>query len=423
MNNKKQALVSNGCAVNFGARMALTEKRALWGTQQTYDGRPMGVREARPSGLPVSPEIQKHEQSTTIAGALGLPGNAVNAAGGALAGGAAGALLSRKNRLRNALLGAALGGAGTYVGSHLASGGDANTMLAGLGLGGKTAGDKSAFDFGKMLGDAGSYAKDLYNKIPAGALQGAGMGGLGGAALGGLAGLVAPGHEDVYDDEGNLVGSKQRGRFGAALRGLLGGGLLGAGAGAAAGHFAPQPTQQAFQALQGYGQQAHDTARNYAEQLARRLGYRGKSDTAPSATTATGGAGGMPHVTGTSTMPAGVDTRKMTAPTSPTRPETTPAMTAEGNAGRAHAAAPSRYMAGARDRVNSMEQAMTSNPLQSDFDRMSPEQQQALLQAAAQQQRAQELARLAPASSNLDAIFANMSGLDSNLPASPTLGR
>lgn len=187
------------------------------------------------------------------------PNHYMNAGLGAAAGGAAGAMLSSKNRLRNAVLGAALGGAGTYAGSHLASGGNLNTMLAGLGLGGKTAAEtKTAFDFGKMLGDAGTYAKDLYNKIPEGVRSGIGMGGLGGAALGGLAGLMAPGSEDEYDDMGNVIGRKQRSRFGAALRGALGGGALGAGAGALAGHFAPNHVQGAMGYMQNRGADMRD---------------------------------------------------------------------------------------------------------------------------------------------------------------------
>lgn len=182
------------------------------------------------------------------------PNHYMNAGLGAAAGGAAGAMLGPKNRVRNALLGAALGGAGTYAGSHLASGGNLNTMLAGLGLGGKTAAEtKTAFDFGKMLGEAGTYAKNMYNQIPEGIRSGMGMGGLGGAALGGLAGLMAPGVEDVFDEDGNVVGRRRRGRFGAALRGALGGGVLGAGAGAAAGHFAPNQVNSAMNYMQQQG--------------------------------------------------------------------------------------------------------------------------------------------------------------------------
>lgn len=187
------------------------------------------------------------------------PNHYMNAGLGAAAGGAAGAMLSSKNRVRNALLGAALGGAGTYAGSHLASGGNLNTMLAGLGLGGKTAAEtKTAFDFGKMLGDAGTYAKNMYNQIPEGMRSGIGMGGIGGAALGGLAGLMAPGVEDVFDEDGNVVGRRRRGRFGAALRGALGGGALGAGAGALAGHFAPNQVQGAMNYIQNRGADMRD---------------------------------------------------------------------------------------------------------------------------------------------------------------------
>jgi hypothetical protein len=112
---------------------------------------------------------------------------------------------------------------------------------------------EAAFDFSKMLGDAGTYAKDMYNKVPESVRSGAGMGGLGGAALGGLAGLVAPGETNEYDEFGRVVGRKQRNRFGAMMRGAVGGGLAGAAGGAAAGHFAPQPTQDAANFLQQQG--------------------------------------------------------------------------------------------------------------------------------------------------------------------------
>jgi hypothetical protein len=188
----------------------------------------------------------------------------LHAGGGALAGGAAGAMLGGKNKLRNAAIGATLGGAGTYIGSHLAQGGDVQSMLKGIGLGnlmGKTSSEKQAFP---SLEEMGNYAKDLYNKVPSSVMQGAGMGGLGGAALGGLAGLVAPGEDVEYDEEGNVVGRKQRSRFGAALRGLLGGGALGALGGGAAGHFAPDATSAAYGSAMGFG-----------GDLARRLGLSG----------------------------------------------------------------------------------------------------------------------------------------------------
>lgn len=134
---------------------------------------------------------------------------------------------------------------------------------------------KSAFDFGKMLGDAGkmvgdagSYAKNMYNQVPEGMRSGIGMGGLGGAALGGLAGLIAPGEEEQYDAMGNLVGRKQRGRFGAMLRGALGGGVMGAGAGGLAGHLAPDAVNKAYSAASSFG-----------GDLAKRLGFGPKAPT------------------------------------------------------------------------------------------------------------------------------------------------
>jgi hypothetical protein len=73
-----------------------------------------------------------------------------------------------------------------------------------------------------------------------GAMGGAaGAGALGGAALGGLAGMINPGSDDVYDDNGKVVGRQQRSRFGAAMRGALGGGAAGGLAGGALEHFRP----------------------------------------------------------------------------------------------------------------------------------------------------------------------------------------
>jgi hypothetical protein len=83
---------------------------------------------------------------------------------------------------------------------------------------------------------------DLTKHIPAGlqkVMPAAGAGALGGAALGGLHGLISPGHEDIYDDEGNVVGRQQRSRFGAALRGALGGGAAGGLAGGALEAYSP----------------------------------------------------------------------------------------------------------------------------------------------------------------------------------------
>jgi hypothetical protein len=114
-----------------------------------------------------------------------------------------------------------------------------------------------AFDFGQMLNQAGTYAKDMYNKVPESVRSGAGMGGIGGAALGGLAGLVAPGENVEYDEMGREVKRNPRSRFGAMMRGAVGGGLAGAAGGAAAGHFAPQPTQQAADYLRQQGHNLH----------------------------------------------------------------------------------------------------------------------------------------------------------------------
>lgn len=65
-----------------------------------------------------------------------------------------------------------------------------------------------------------------------------GMPALGGAAigagLGGLAGIINPGEEDHYDDNGKVIGRKQRSRLGAALSGALAGGLGGGALGAGA---------------------------------------------------------------------------------------------------------------------------------------------------------------------------------------------
>lgn len=95
--------------------------------------------------------------------------------------------------------------------------------------------------------------KNRWNAIPEGVRSGLTMGGAGGAMAGGLAGLVAPGQEDVYDDYGNVVGRKQRSRFGAMARGILGGGAAGLAAGGAAGHFAPEHMNNAMNYMQQQG--------------------------------------------------------------------------------------------------------------------------------------------------------------------------
>ncbi|WP_353208319.1 hypothetical protein [Sphingorhabdus sp.] len=117
----------------------------------------------------------------------------------------------------------------------------------------KTYRSKSASlrDFGVKVA-AGFNIGDLAKHIPEGlkkVMPAAGAGALGGAALGGLAGLIAPGHEDIYDDEGNVVGRQRRGRFGAAMRGALGGGVAGGLAGGALEHFRPGTMGQAQSGL------------------------------------------------------------------------------------------------------------------------------------------------------------------------------
>ena len=87
-------------------------------------------------------------------------------------------------------------------------------------------------------------ALDLSQYIPEGTGTGAALG----AGLGGLYGAVAPGHTDVYDDEGNVIGKKPRSRLGAAMRGVLGGGLAGAVGGSALGAVKPE----AISGVQGW---------------------------------------------------------------------------------------------------------------------------------------------------------------------------
>jgi hypothetical protein len=70
-------------------------------------------------------------------------------------------------------------------------------------------------------------------------LSGAGRGALAGTALGGIHGLFAPGEEDEYDDEGNVIGKQRRSRLAAAIRGALGGAVLGGSAGAALNYMKP----------------------------------------------------------------------------------------------------------------------------------------------------------------------------------------
>jgi hypothetical protein len=85
-------------------------------------------------------------------------------------------------------------------------------------------GNKSARDFGAAVKLA------FLGEYTAPALGGATLG----AGIGGIAGLINPGEEDQYDDNGRVIGRKQRSRLSAALSGALmggvGGGAVGAGA-------------------------------------------------------------------------------------------------------------------------------------------------------------------------------------------------
>ena len=85
---------------------------------------------------------------------------------------------------------------------------------------------KSAFAFGTRV-------KQSLEMPTLSSLGNVGVGGLAGAGLGGLYGLMNPGEEE--DENGRM---RQRSRFGAALRGALGGGVLGAGGGALASYLA-----------------------------------------------------------------------------------------------------------------------------------------------------------------------------------------
>jgi hypothetical protein len=146
---------------------------------------------------------------------------------------------------------------------------------------------------------------DFAKNIPAGlqkVMPAAGAGALGGAALGGLHGLIAPGHEDIYDDEGNVVGRQRRGRFGAALRGALGGGAAGGLAGGALEHFRPGTMGQAQDWLKSMykGKQKPETS--YAKELERakavpgaHLKFLGEDYSDPDANMVDAGLGGRIH--------------------------------------------------------------------------------------------------------------------------------
>lgn len=96
--------------------------------------------------------------------------------------------------------------------------------------------------------DFGAYVKQSFVQqyLPA-----AGMGAGLGAGVGAISGLINPGEEDEYDDEGRVIGRKQRSRFGAMLRNALMGAGVGGLVGGAAQHFAGPQTEKALNYMRG----------------------------------------------------------------------------------------------------------------------------------------------------------------------------
>lgn len=88
-------------------------------------------------------------------------------------------------------------------------------------------------------------------------LSGARRGVLTGAAAGGLRGIFFPGEEATYDDAGNVIGKKRRGRFGALVRGALGGAAIGSATGAALNYMSPRLVDQ----IEALGRRGYDTLR------------------------------------------------------------------------------------------------------------------------------------------------------------------
>jgi hypothetical protein len=96
--------------------------------------------------------------------------------------------------------------------------------------------------------DFGAYVKRSFNisqHLPA-----AGVGAAAGAGLGALGGLINPGEEDEYDDQGRVVGRKQRSRFGAMLNNALMGAGVGGVAGGVGSAVVPGVADYSNQALQ-----------------------------------------------------------------------------------------------------------------------------------------------------------------------------
>ena len=196
---------------------------------------------------------------------------------GAGAGGILGGLYAPKGKTMRRILGGAavggLGGAGMAAGNNLTSGmfegmGSSeptipNVVLPKLvGLGGAYTGlhlgNKAYREFEEDLEgkkkDKPKKEKAMKEKEKTAAykfgsniLPGAGLG----ALAGGLYGLAAPGEEEEYDETGRLVDRKPRSRINAALRGALGGGLLGGAGGVVADHYAPNASSNAYDFARG----------------------------------------------------------------------------------------------------------------------------------------------------------------------------
>ena len=228
-------------------------------TKKAYGGAAGRMSEVRTRGSmpavqkpPVTPadtvktdeQKEKSKPSTTT----GSP--SAYSMGGAGVGALLGAVLAgKKKRTMGAIVGGGLGGtAGLLAHSYL------NSKKAEEE---KTAYLENVSEFFKNI-----HSKAMENDTTKGMLYG----GLGGAALGGLHGLIAPGHEDIYDNMGRVTGQRQRGRFGAALRGATGGAVAGAGAGAAMGQFAPKPMNTAINHLHDFGNTAYNQAQHYGSQ-------------------------------------------------------------------------------------------------------------------------------------------------------------
>jgi hypothetical protein len=98
-------------------------------------------------------------------------------------------------------------------------------------------GMKSAHEFGayvKQSFNIQQYLPAIQKYLPA-----AGMGAGLGAGAGALSGLINPGEEDEYDNQGRVVGRRQRSRLGAMMRNALMGAGVGGVAGGVLGYASP----------------------------------------------------------------------------------------------------------------------------------------------------------------------------------------